>query len=545
MLMRKDRLHWISSAMKEQTEDNDQPFRYHEQVLMEHTGSNDVTALRQEAVSQWNANEKFHPFGHLQQLFDVFDESSVASDLLEVSIKVSSSATQSFPNINTLLSVVPLLDNSLPSGPSGFWLCIRTSSSQSSPALLFEKKEKFILSWIRQRLINTPLLAGDSCNKWDVIQQENNTTVHQLFLPANGAAWSADALQQSFSASLGCNKKDFMGISATEWSSLLVTGRTWNKQMWWKLSSSPSQQRQVTVGVQYEQSAKDAEVFLSSLQSQSPDSRCLLGTRSVLYVQPVVDDASPLPSFQLLPTPQEQDTARNSLDPLVAVDMVIRRPWPQKGRLETWITAQPSSECNVHFRQVIPPFLTPSWQSLEVVSSDDGDGSIIQPSIEWNNDGTSIVTFSSSTVPSSLLLSLDYHPNFLTYDDFPGDPNRGRELTPAVVTVNCQSRISYQVYSNSPLILPPVPDMSMPFNVLSLACSLYAYLVGTLVTLLVKRASEKVTYKLHPDKKPKSKIEKIKEKIKLKFQRRKVNQDEEENGEEEEKREEDANQGNQ
>jgi hypothetical protein len=180
-----------------------------------------------------------------------------------------------------------------------------------------------------------------------------------------------------------------------------------------------------------------------------------------------------------------------------------------------------------------------------VVSSDDGDGSIIQPFVEWSNDGTSIVTFSSSTVPSSLLLSLDYHPNFLTYDDFPGDPNRGRELTPAVVTVNCQSRISYQVYSNSPLILPPVPDMSMPFNVLSLACSLYAYLVGTLVTLLVKRASEKVTYKLHPDKKPKSKIEKIKEKIKLKFQRRKVNQDEEENGEEEEKREEDANQGNQ
>jgi hypothetical protein len=70
-------------------------------------------------------------------------------------------------------------------------------------------------------------------------------------------------------------------------------------------------------------------------------------------------------------------------------------------------------------------------------------------------------------------------------------------------------------------------------------------LVGTLVTLLVKRASEKVTYKLHPDKKPKSKFEKLKEKIKLKFQQRKVNQDEEENGEEEEKREEDANQSNQ
>lgn len=531
--------------MEEKTVDTDQAFSYHENVLVEPNESNDVTTLRLEAISKWSATDKFHPFRHLNHLFDVYDKSMLDSDLLDVSIKISSSAIQSFPSKNWLLSAVPLVDGSLPAGPSGFWLCIRTSS-QSPTDVLLEKVEKLIKSWIRLKLINSPLLAVS--NKWDVIQEENNsTTVHQLFLPANGAGWSADALQQSFRSSLGCSTKGFMGISATEWSSLLVTGRTWKKQMWWKLSSVPSRQRQVTVGVQFEQSTSTAEEFLATLQTQSTGIGCLLGGRLIQYVYPTSDSASSLPHFQLLSTPQEENMERGSLETLVSVDLVVRRSWPQKGRLETWITGQPSSDCQLHFRQVIPPFLTPSWQSLEVLRSDSDDRSTIQPSVEWRNDGTSIVTFSSSTIASSMVLSLDYQPSFLTYDDFPGDPNRGRELPPAMVTVTCQPPFSYQVYSNSPLILPPVPDMSMPFNVLSLACSLYAYLVGTLVTLLIKRASEKVTYKLHPDKKPKSKFEKIKEKIKSKLQRTSNSNDEEEQdtaGEEEEEGDHDASQDN-
>eukprot|EP00980_Cylindrotheca_fusiformis_P021126 scaffold8114_cov126-Cylindrotheca_fusiformis.AAC.12 len=509
-------------------ENVDKPFHYNEQVLLERTASPDVTAVRLEATSQWTATDKYHPFQHLNQLFEVLDEyllenRLLENDLLEASIKVSSSATQSFPNQNSLLlGAVPLMDNSLPTGPSGFWLCIRMAYT-ASPHSLLSKVEKLTASWVRQRLINTPVLTGDSGSKWDVLQrQEDGTALYQLFLPANGAAWSADALQQSFRSSLGCSRKDFMGLSATEWSTLLVTGKAWNKQMWWKLSSSPSWQRQVAVGVQFEQSTKDAEILLSSIQSQPRDVACLLGTRSILHVHSSLDTSSPLPTYQLLPTPPE-GKIRESLEPLVNVDLVIRRPWPQKGRLETWITAQPLPECKLQFRQVIPPFLTPSWQSLEVVGSEIDEETTIQPSVEWKKDGTSIVTFSSSSVPSSLLLSLEYMPSFLTYDDFPGDPNRGRELAPAVVTVTCPSSVSpYQVYSNSPLILPPVPDMSMPFNVLSLACSLYAYLIGTLVTLLVKRASERVTYKLHPEKKPKSMFEKIKEKIMSMLSRKKV-----------------------
>jgi hypothetical protein len=58
--------------------------------------------------------------------------------------------------------------------------------------------------------------------------------------------------------------------------------------------------------------------------------------------------------------------------------------------------------------------------------------------------------------------------------------------------------------------------MSMPFNVISLTSSLYAYIVGTIITILVRKASEKIKYKLHPEKRPPSKLKQLKEKLRTK-----------------------------
>jgi hypothetical protein len=103
---------------------------------------------------------------------------------------------------------------------------------------------------------------------------------------------------------------------------------------------------------------------------------------------------------------------------------------------------------------------------------------------------------------------LEYTATYLTMDGFPGDPNRGWELPPAMV--QCASNTI--IYSSSMLVLLPVPNMSMPFNVLSLTCSLFAYLIGTVLIVLTKKGSEKILYKLHPEKKPsKSKLAKVKQ----------------------------------
>jgi hypothetical protein len=274
------------------------------------------------------------------------------------------------------------------------------------------------------------------------------------------------------------------------------------------------------------------------------------------------------------------------MTPVLTVEQVLRRPWANRGRWEAWITtnttpdpthADESSSCRWHFRQVLPPFLTPIWQSLNIHNNnndeddDDGDDdstttTVFTPHVEWKEDGTSILTITSSSTTTTttatntqiVIISLDYEPTFLTMDDFPGDPNRGRELPPAVVTLQCgsggggpaaaeepimmssSSSYRYSAYSNSLLILPPVPDMSMPFNVLSLTCSLYAYLVGSIITLLVKKVSERVTYKLHPDRKPQSKMQRLKEKVKAKlaaFSKRNQKNEEEEDNEQQEEEE--------
>jgi hypothetical protein len=310
----------------------------------------------------------------------------------------------------------------------------------------------------------------------------------------------------------------FFGKSSMAWSRLLVEGTARNKKLWWKLTK-----HQVSFGLQYEV-ADDFE--LTSILLQEQPSCGLVTSRTV---ERVVEEETTAAAASYLdhPTP-----------PLATIEQVLRRPWANQGRLETWITTttttkQEENDCQLQYRQVLPFYMTPSWQSLQVITSDDdnddNESTTTKPSasVEWNDqDLSSVLTVTADYVPRSLVLSLDYQPAFLSLDDFPGDPNRGRELPPAVVTVVCPSKIestntytSYTVYSNPLLILPPVPDMSMPFNVLSLTCSMYAYIVGSIITLAIKKSSQRIQYKLHPEKKPKSKVQKLKEKMQGKWKR--------------------------
>ena len=263
----------------------------------------------------------------------------------------------------------------------------------------------------------------------------------------------------------------------------------------------------------------------------------------------------------------------------VSVDQVLRRHHTNYGRFESVIDLTPlfdhqnnyflSLSCRMKYRQVLPDFLSPMWRSLEIVNGDatisaatshsgnDHSTQQLQASVEWNDQssilyvealaGPQSTTNATITkdnkggdgkatdqtflfLPSSIGISFEYGPSFLTVDDFPGDPNRGRELPPAHVTVRCDSPRSAStmthprqsspttdpvvtVYSNSLILLPPVPDMSMPFNVISLTSSLMAYVAGAIITILVRKASERIKYKLYPERKPLSPIQKLKNKL--------------------------------
>lgn len=95
---------------------------------------------------------------------------------------------------------------------------------------------------------------------------------------------------------------------------------------------------------------------------------------------------------------------------------------------------------------------------------------------------------------SSLWLAIDFDEVHLPFLKFPADPNRGIDVFPsrAVFMSGDDAADTTTLHSPSVLIIPPVPDMSMPFNVISLSCTLWAFVLGSLVNILVRRGTESI-----------------------------------------------------
>jgi Gpi16 subunit, GPI transamidase component len=579
-----------------------------------------ILRMSAETFMEWSLDDPVHPFSRLQQAWIGKEEDENEEDSADNSYQRGVFSLLSSGVIEQV--TVSLASEASLGHPSGFWLHLRLSPNDESSGLSMEELNGLITQWQHSRLIATPL-RGSVWDQPTVVRRRQLPQLqqpfqYQIFLPLNGAAWSADALKQSlglFMAPCGRGPSSspsnppsplFMGLSPMEWSKWLVEGSTTNKHMWmiWKTrkvpattttttsttgttttppmtspvqslkgdnedeeeEDPPTTMIEVRVGVSFDSLVElpDSLIRRSSsmnetASSSSSSSSCPLVTQRTVVVnnEPSTKDKVGLP---MTPRPIPATTT---------LKQVVRRPTPNEGRLETWFettsmtssSPQPqqqqsgawSSLCSFHLRQRLPYYFEPEWRSLQVLSSfhnetvdtDDDDqhhhSENFHISVEWNNkddnnDLSSVLTITHPQTPRSVLVSLDYQAAFLSIDDFPGDPNRGRELPPAVVTLVCRPPPnpsqqssplangvsnttegevvghSYSFFSNSVLIVPPVPDMSMPFNVLSLSCSMYAYLIGTIMTLLIKRSSTRVRYRLHPDQRPPSMIHTLKTK---------------------------------
>jgi Gpi16 subunit, GPI transamidase component len=205
--------------------------------------------------------------------------------------------------------------------------------------------------------------------------------------------------------------------------------------------------------------------------------------------------------------------------------------------------------------QTIPAVLEPQWQSLSVTLFTEGDeyddaedstearskrnrpervllswNALDDYNVDFRSNGSIQLSF-QHILPtrSTLELWFDYEPSFLSHESFPGDANRGFELPPVQATFHvpvdstntCASpvfSVGTNLYSNALLILAPLPDMSMPFNVISLTCTLYAFVIGSLLNLLIKKVSVQLRSQLDPDKaKPQGLIGWLRSKIQARF----------------------------
>jgi len=133
-----------------------------------------------------------------------------------------------------------------------------------------------------------------------------------------------------------------------------------------------------------------------------------------------------------------------------------------------------------------------------------------------DSDGSAVISITTDMQEdSSLFIQINYNPKYLGFEAFSSDPNRGFDLQPSIVTFSCSDygwMGSETLFSNSLVIMPPVPDLSMPFNVISLYSTFCALIIGTVINITIKKSREKVRDELS-GKPRKSKKEMIKERI--------------------------------
>jgi Gpi16 subunit, GPI transamidase component len=229
----------------------------------------------------------------------------------------------------------------------------------------------------------------------------------------------------------------------------------------------------------------------------------------------------------------------------------VERPWPgqaYRGTLMGQVQNRlPHCGTSVRLQQWVPGVMEPVWQSLRIHVRSQGEASMekarsvsVQEAdyqVEFQEDGSFLWQLQYSLPPHSQLeWRLDYEPSFLSIDEFPSDANRGFDIPPVQAdfrvvldgSEDCHAILEetmgpedapfgVRLYSNALLILAPLPDRSMPFNVLSFTCTFYVFVIGSLMNLLVKKVSAQMKAALEGKKE--SKLQQLWSKIRTKFER--------------------------
>ena len=413
-----------------------------------------------------------------------------------------------------------------------------------------------------QQWVLAPFHSTKSARLHRYIDQKSPET-YQINLPSEGgAAVSAEGMHTWFHKFLPCQgRSGLLEIhSPTEWSNLYLQSNYGRRGLWTELvlpSKSPKISANLSTGIFW---STEPDTFN---KRNSPTSwQSILGTRSnQISMCPIIQSTTlQITSHVPKSEPQHWDLSSNNgrLDE-IAIDIAKTSSEVVSENLGVWTlsthlerlhgpanhgrfvaTIETSSiSCGSHFvlEQAIPrEVLKPSWQSYRLVQqtylqsnrtwSTPANMDPIKPFVEWTDDGFLILSANARLPPMSRMhMILEYGPAFLSsFEHFPSNANRGIEIAPATAQItfdgldcrtNDNSTLATTLFSNSLLIHPPTPDMSMPFNVLSLSSTLAAFCVGAVINMLIRKGREQIKYQLDPSSKPPSLLARIKKKLGL------------------------------
>jgi phosphatidylinositol glycan class T len=163
----------------------------------------------------------------------------------------------------------------------------------------------------------------------------------------------------------------------------------------------------------------------------------------------------------------------------------------ERGGLLVELSNPTSKPLDIVLFQVIPWYLKFYMHTLTVECKD-------QETNVWNKcDGIITKTYYQSAIPrtrptiieqllilpskTTTRLHVDFDKAFIKYTEHPPDSNRGFDVSAAIVTHGDK-----RYFSRNLLIHLATPDFSMPYNVITLSCTVLALLAGGMFNLLIR-----------------------------------------------------------
>ncbi|XP_021720060.1 GPI transamidase component PIG-T-like [Chenopodium quinoa] len=182
-------------------------------------------------------------------------------------------------------------------------------------------------------------------------------------------------------------------------------------------------------------------------------------------------------------------------------------------------TGASEDSCNLHINvfQVVPWYVKVYYHTLQIYINGQVYPAVnitrkmrVSPSEDKVSPGALELALTFPCSMKSASLSLDFDKGFLHIDEYPPDANQGFDIPSALISFpDFHSSLSFAEYSNvSPILsklqkrspvlaytevlLVPLttPDFSMPYNVITITCTVFALYFGSLLNVLRKRVGE-------------------------------------------------------
>jgi len=189
------------------------------------------------------------------------------------------------------------------------------------------------------------------------------------------------------------------------------------------------------------------------------------------------------------------------------------------GRLVCTIKNSKATNVSVSFLQVFPWFIHFKYHSLNIESNK----ATVKPDFihfvpgNFRQSSHILEMLLTLTPASTTTIYMNFQKGFLKWTEHPPDANHGFYISPSVLTINSISDVYLNtlekehnmIFSEAILVNIPVPDFSMPYNVICFVCTVIAVGFGQLYNI----SSKKLMYSA----KKKTPISKLSEGVKTLF----------------------------